>query len=106
MARTKSSKHDNDVSSNPLTTSGTPMGPASAAPAGAEGGKSQARGARRPEVVKTEPRATLVPINLEDEIRRAAYLMAEKRGFEPGHETEDWIAAEREVRQRYHRQSA
>jgi hypothetical protein len=32
--------------------------------------------------------------------------MAERRGFEPGHESEDWLAAEREVRQRYHQQSA
>ncbi|HEY0682247.1 MAG TPA: DUF2934 domain-containing protein [Steroidobacter sp.] len=27
----------------------------------------------------------------------AAYLRAEKRGFEPGHELEDWYAAEMEV---------
>ncbi len=26
-----------------------------------------------------------------------AYLGAERRGFEPGNETEDWIAAEAEV---------
>jgi len=62
--------------------------------------------ARKPEIVKTEPRANLVPINLEDEIRRLAYLLSERRGFEPGHDAEDWLAAEREVRQRYHQQSA
>ena len=62
--------------------------------------------ARKPEVVKTEARANLVPINLEDEIRRLAYLLSERRGFEPGHEAEDWIAAEREIRQRYRQQSA
>jgi hypothetical protein len=62
--------------------------------------------ARKPEIVKTEPRSNLVPINLEDEIRRIAYLMSERRGFEPGHEAEDWMAAEREIRQRYHQQSA
>ena len=28
--------------------------------------------ARKPEIVKTEPRSNLVPINLEDEIRRIA----------------------------------
>ena len=61
---------------------------------------------RKPEIVKTEPRANLVPINLEDEIRRAAYLLAERRGFEPGHDAEDWLNAEREVRQRYHQHSA
>lgn len=27
----------------------------------------------------------------------AAYFIAEKRGFEPGHELEDWLAAELEI---------
>lgn len=61
---------------------------------------------RKPSIVKNEMRASVLPINLEDEVRRLAYLMAERRGFEPGHETEDWLAAEHEVRQRYHQQSA
>lgn len=60
---------------------------------------------RRPSIVKNE-RSNVLPINLDDEIRRLAYLLSERRGFEPGHETEDWLAAEREVRQRYHQQSA
>ena len=30
-------------------------------------------------------------------IAKAAYFRAEKRGFVPGHETEDWLAAEAEV---------
>ena len=30
-------------------------------------------------------------------IAEAAYLRAERRGFVPGHETEDWLAAEAEV---------
>ena len=62
--------------------------------------------AAKPEIVKSDSRATLVPINLDEEIRRLAYLMAERRGFEPGHEADDWLAAEREVRQRYHQYSA
>lgn len=61
---------------------------------------------RKPEIVKSESRSNLVPINLEDEIRRLAYLLSERRGFQPGHEAEDWLSAEREVRQRYHQQSA
>lgn len=61
---------------------------------------------RKPSIVKSDTRASVLPINLEDEVRRLAYLMAERRGFEPGHETEDWLAAEHEVRQRYHQQSA
>ena len=64
------------------------------------------RAARKPEIVRTEPRANLVPINLDEEIRRFAYLLSERRGFAPGHEAEDWLAAEHEVRQRYHQQSA
>jgi hypothetical protein len=30
-------------------------------------------------------------------VAEAAYLRAERRGFTPGHETEDWLAAEIEV---------
>jgi hypothetical protein len=30
-------------------------------------------------------------------IETAAYLRAERRNFEPGHEVEDWLAAEAEV---------
>jgi hypothetical protein len=30
-------------------------------------------------------------------IEREAYLRAERRGFEPGHELEDWLAAEHSV---------
>ncbi len=61
---------------------------------------------KKPEIVRNELRANLVPINVEEEVRRLAYLLAERRGFEPGHEAEDWLAAEREVRQRYRQQSA
>ncbi len=55
---------------------------------------------------KAEARSNLVPINIEDEIRQLAYLFSERRGFAPGHETEDWVNAEHEVRQRYHQQRA
>lgn len=30
-------------------------------------------------------------------VATAAYFLAEKRGFEPGHELDDWLAAEAEV---------
>lgn len=30
-------------------------------------------------------------------VREAAYFRAQARGFEPGHELEDWLAAEHEV---------
>ena len=55
---------------------------------------------------KAHTRANLVPMNLDEEIRSLAYLMSERRGFEPGHETEDWLNAEREVLGRYDQQRA
>jgi len=42
-----------------------------------------------------------IPINLEEEIRRRAYELYAERGFFSGHEHEDWLKAEREVKQRY-----
>jgi len=62
--------------------------------------------AKKPEIVRSEPRTNLVPINLDDEIRQLAYLRSQRRGFEPGHETEDWLAAEHEVLDRYQQHSA
>lgn len=46
------------------------------------------------------PRMALVKIetNLSpEEIAIAAYYKAEQRGFDPGGEVEDWLAAEREM---------
>ena len=64
---------------------------------------------RKLEVVKSERRknaAPPTPINMEDEIRRRAYELYQQRGTASGSEAEDWLAAEREVRQRYRQQSA
>jgi hypothetical protein len=44
--------------------------------------------------------------NLETEIRRRAYELYERRGCTPGHESEDWLIAEREVVERYQHQGA
>lgn len=44
---------------------------------------------RFPVFVDPERRAEL--------IAEAAYFRAERRGFAPGHETEDWLAAESDV---------
>ena len=68
--------------------------------------KTESRKTRKPEIVRADARPNLLPINLEEEVRRLAYLYSERRGFESGHETEDWLNAEREVRQRYHQHSA
>lgn len=56
--------------------------------------------------VRRNSRASLIPSNVEEEVRQLAYLLSERRGFEPGHETEDWLAAEHEVRDRYHQPGA
>jgi Protein of unknown function (DUF2934) len=37
------------------------------------------------------------PDDRHQAIARAAYYRAERRHFEPGHELEDWLAAERQV---------
>jgi hypothetical protein len=45
----------------------------------------------------------IVPRVAEDRgvsIAKLAYLKAERRGFAPGHELDDWLAAEEEVDQR------
>lgn len=115
MAKPKLPKKNNSVketlptrpASSPDTISETKAVAAPVVEQMAEPQKKEARKTvRKPEIVKTEPRTNLVPINLEDEIRRLAYLLSERRGFAPGHDAEDWLAAEREVRQRYHQQSA
>jgi hypothetical protein len=38
--------------------------------------------------------ADFAPSDRQLMIEREAYLRAERRGFEPGHELEDWLAAE------------
>ncbi len=60
------------------------------------------------EVRKTQPdaRKNIVPINLEDEIRRRAYELWEQHGRLAGHENEHWLLAEREVRERYRAQQS
>jgi hypothetical protein len=50
----------------------------------------------------TAPAARNAPIEVTHEVRyrmicEAAYLRAERRGFTPGGEVEDWLAAEEEV---------
>jgi len=97
---------DTSVEPSSAMTSAVAAAPASEAAKTEPVKPEPKKAARKPEIVRSEPRANLVPINLEEEIRRFAYLLSERRGFEPGHEAEDWLAAEHEVRQRYHQQSA
>lgn len=55
--------------------------------------------AKPPRTARGKP-AHRAPVSAEDRhamIAEAAYLRAERRGFEPGQENEDWLAAEVEV---------
>ena len=94
------------------TANGTPVEPASVAIPTQEAAATETTtpvvkaSSRKPTIVRSETRSKLLPINVDEEIRRLAYLLSERRGFEPGHETEDWLMAEREIRERYHQQSA
>jgi hypothetical protein len=58
-----------------------------------------------PEVRRDAKPSNLVPVNLEEEIRRRAYeLYLQRRGTagnENGDQNQDWLIAEREVRLRY-----
>ncbi|HEY1726380.1 MAG TPA: DUF2934 domain-containing protein [Steroidobacteraceae bacterium] len=64
---------------------------------------SHATGNRRPASKSMRPlRADVTPAVIDPERRRTliaeiAYYRAERRGFEPGHENEDWLSAEAEV---------
>lgn len=51
--------------------------------------KSRAPGAKADAKIDAEKRHAL--------IAESAYLRAERRGFAPGHEVEDWVAAEAEI---------
>lgn len=96
------------MTSPAATTRKSEIEPKSAAKPQAET-KPQAEAKPEPhrlEVMKADARKNLVPINLEDEIRRRAYELYQQRGSNPGSEAEDWFAAEREIRQRYRQQSA
>lgn len=44
-----------------------------------------------------QSRQTPAPGSMAEQIAIAAYFKAEARNFEPGHELEDWLAAEAEV---------
>ena len=55
---------------------------------------------------KDAPGGGLPVSNVEEDIRRRAYELYLERGGTPGHEREDWITAEREVRSRQLQQAS
>ena len=68
------------------------------APAHKSGAVPEKPAARKP--LAGNSHAEITPEELERMIAIAAYLLAEKRGFGAGHEVKDWVAAEREVREK------
>ena len=118
MARSKSTssgKANRAHTSNEQTNTGSPANipDGKAVAAGSAPGELAAEATkvtsepRNLQVVKSEPRKNVVgPIKLEDEIRRRAYELYLQRGTASGSEAEDWLAAEREVRQRYQKQQS
>ena len=69
-------------------------------PAPARKPASKAPGPTRGEGFSAHARAEVSPDELRKLISEAAYYRAKKRGFAPGHEVEDWVQAEAEVKQR------
>jgi hypothetical protein len=58
---------------------------------------------KAPRAAKTpagDARAGVSPDEIRKLISEAAYYRAKQRGFVPGHELEDWIQAEAEVKKR------
>ena len=47
--------------------------------------------------VKASPPAAATGVKRDEMVRTAAYFRAQRRGFAPGYEIEDWLAAEVEV---------
>jgi hypothetical protein len=86
----------------PRARAKTPTGAAAAvtSPAGT-GAAAVTSPAGTPRVRKTPAKAP-ARVTISEDVRRGmiaegAYLRAERRGFAPGHEEEDWLAAEAEV---------
>jgi hypothetical protein len=67
-------------------------------PAAKKAAAAAAKPAARRTAAGTSPKAKgPPPAEREAMVRMAAYFRAERRGFEPGHEWDDWLAAEIEV---------
>jgi hypothetical protein len=74
----------------PSKPKATPKAPAAKPPAAA-----------RPQVPKATSEKPSTPVSgeeLQRLVAEAAYYRAQRRGFEPGYELQDWVEAEAEVR--------
>jgi hypothetical protein len=77
-----------------------PTGQASNRPAqGKSANKTKAAAKSRQGETRAEPMdAALDPNEIKHTIATTAYFLAAARNFEPGHELQDWLEAERRVR--------
>jgi hypothetical protein len=73
------------------------VNPADPAPVSDGSNTRRAARPRKPPPVVMPPPTTLTPEARRTLIAEGAYLRAERRGFAPGHETDDWLEAEAEV---------
>lgn len=55
--------------------------------------------ARRAATTKPNSQPAMTPEQRRDMIAMTAYYLAERRGFEPGHELTDWLEAEQQIDQ-------
>ena len=67
---------------------------------------TRAAAPRSTKEITPDARVELTRDELNKLISEAAYFRAKKRGFQPGHEVEDWIQAEAEVMRRLEGRSA
>lgn len=69
----------------------------------AKSATSRAKAVAQPSVVSNKPidlsalELRNLPVDRRQLIAQEAYLRAERRGFAPGYEVEDWLAAERSL---------
>jgi hypothetical protein len=62
-----------------------------------DGAAPSPRRRKRTAATKSDSTTTISAAERLRMIQTAAYYRAERRGFAPGHEAEDWLAAEREI---------
>ena len=80
------------------TSESKPRKPAAVTPASTEEAAStKKRALPKARPVEVTSRAVVTEEMRRGMIAQAAYLRAERRGFSPGGENEDWLAAEAEV---------
>jgi hypothetical protein len=106
--RTSGTQSENGAGppADPAASAAAPKAPTAKAPAAkTPAAKTPATKAPAAKTHSRKPKAAAVGHSRSDEdrqasIARAAYLRSLSRGFQPGFELEDWLAAEAEVDQR------